>query len=75
MRTLHAMKGERWEQLCWRAYRRSTEALTMALREANRTLAASMSTITFEGGEEVSIPAIDIPAAIKDVVEAPPWAS
>lgn len=75
MKTLYAMKGERWEQLCWRAYRRSTEELTMALREANRSLASSMTSVTFEGGETITVPVIDIPAAIKDVVEAPPWAS
>ncbi|MEF1158872.1 tail protein X [Vibrio parahaemolyticus] len=75
MRTLHAMKGEHWEQLCYRAYRRTSESLVMELRDANRELATSMTGPQFDGGEAIAIPVIDIPTAITETVEAPPWAS
>ncbi len=75
MKTIHAMKGEHWEQLCYRIYKRTTESMVMDLREANRELASSMTGPQFDGGEAISIPAIDIPEAITETVEAPPWAS
>ncbi|EOW2077599.1 tail protein X [Vibrio mimicus] len=75
MRTVYAIKNEHWENLCYRIYKRTTESLVMALREQNRELAMSMTKPTFDGGESISIPAIDIPEIISETVEAPPWAS
>ncbi|WP_229626302.1 tail protein X [Vibrio parahaemolyticus] len=72
--TLYAQRGESWEQLCYRAYTSVAESQVMALREANRALARNMTDFQFEGGELVTIPAIDVSTVIEDATEKPPWA-
>ncbi|EHK2924826.1 hypothetical protein J7Y46_004718 [Vibrio parahaemolyticus] len=72
--TLYAQRDERWEQLCYRAYGSVNETQVMALREANRTLASNMTRFQFEGGELITVPALDVSAALEDTTEKPPWA-
>ncbi|ELZ7201017.1 tail protein X [Vibrio parahaemolyticus] len=72
--TLYAQRGERWDQLCYRAYSSVSETLVMTLREANRTLASDMDNFEFDGGEVVTIPALEVSTVIEDTTEKPPWA-
>lgn len=46
----------------------------MTLREANRTLASDMDNFEFDGGEVVTIPALEASSVIEDTTEKPPWA-
>lgn len=70
--TLIARQGERWEQLCYRAYQANSQALVDALFEANRELTRQMNRFEFQGGETVIIPAVTVSNTVS--VEAPPWA-
>ncbi len=72
MNTLIARQGERWDQLCYRAYSSSNQSLIDELFEANRELTRAMTTSTFSGGETVNIPAAKVVNTIS--VEKPPWA-
>ncbi|MEA5281423.1 tail protein X [Vibrio parahaemolyticus] len=72
--TLYAQRGERWDQFCYRAYSSASETLVMTLREANRTLASDMDNFEFDGGEVVTIPALEVSTVIEDTTEKPPWA-
>ncbi len=72
MNTLIARQGERWEQLCYRAYSTTNQALVDALFDANRELTRTMATFTFSGGETVNIPAVKVVNTVN--VEMPPWA-
>lgn len=70
--TLIARQGERWEQLCFRAYQANSQALVDALFDANRELTRQMTRFEFQGGETVVIPAMTVSNTVS--VEAPPWA-
>ncbi|MBD1572497.1 hypothetical protein HC725_04290 [Vibrio sp. S17_S38] len=70
--TLIARQGERWEQLCYRAYQANSQALVDALFEANRELTRQMNRFEFQGGETVIIPAVTVSNTVS--VDAPPWA-
>jgi phage tail protein X len=72
MNTLIARQSERWEQLCYRAYRANSQTLVDALFEANRELTRTMTSFTFRGGETVIIPATKVVNTV--TVETPPWA-
>ncbi len=72
MNTLIARQGERWEQLCYRAYSATNQKLVDALFEANRELTRSMTNFTFSGGESVNIPAVKVVNTVN--VEKAPWA-
>ncbi len=72
MNTLIARQGERWEQLCYRAYSATNQVLVDALFEANRELTRSMTNFTFSGGESVNIPAVKVVNTVN--VEKAPWA-
>ena len=73
-RTIYAMRGERWDQVCFRAYGSADENAMMELRAANRELANNMVSFTFAGGELLTVPSINA-AAINETTERPPWAS
>ncbi len=72
MNTLIARQGERWEQLCYRAYTATNQKLVDALFEANRELTRQMTGFTFQGGEQVNVPAVKVVNTV--YVERPPWA-
>ncbi|NAW59308.1 MULTISPECIES: tail protein X [unclassified Vibrio] len=72
MNTLMARQGERWEQLCYRAYNATNQALVDALFDANRALTQTMTDFTFDGGETVNIPDVKVVNTV--TVETPPWA-
>lgn len=72
MNTLIARQGERWEQLCYRAYSATNQALIDALFDANRELTRAMTSFTFSGGEFVTIPAVKVVNTVN--METPPWA-
>lgn len=74
MKTLNAFRFERWDQLCYRAYSNVSQTLLLELRGANRHLSSSMSDFKFQGGELVTIPDIEVEAALESIVEEPPWA-
>lgn len=73
-KTIHANRGERWDQLCFRIYGSLTEKMMMDLREANRALSNSMVSFTFEGGELVNVPELDTDTET-ETTERPPWAN
>lgn len=70
--TLIARQGERWEQLCYRAYAATNQSLVNTLFDANRELTRQMEGFEFQGGETVVIPAMTVSNTVS--VEAPPWA-
>lgn len=72
MNTLTARQGERWEQLCYRAYNATNQKLVDTLFDANRELTRTMTNVTFSGGETVNIPAVKVVNTVS--VETPPWA-
>ncbi|RYU41888.1 hypothetical protein ERW49_18540 [Aliivibrio finisterrensis] len=71
MTELIALQGETWEQLCYRAYQKSTEMLVMSLRNANRDTARAMNAFQFLGGERIIIPTITSTEAV--IIEVAPW--
>ncbi len=68
---VQARQGERWDTLCWRIYDRATQSDVMTLRDANRQLVIDSAPFTFEGGELVNVPFIDVVQDDADVGVAP----
>lgn len=71
MAIMIARQGERWEQLCFRFYNRTTQSITTAVMEANIELAHALTTSHFSGGEAITMP--DIDESQTEIVEVPPW--
>ena len=71
MRQIVSIQGERWDQLCNRAYGVSTQAGVTALREANPDARSSTDPFILPAGLSLSVPDISVSGA--SVVEVAPW--
>ncbi|UJZ95038.1 tail protein X [Photobacterium damselae subsp. damselae] len=52
---LYAIDGERWDQICFRAYKQSTSSLTKLIRDSNIEVVRKYS-FTLPAGTAVFIP-------------------
>lgn len=71
MRKTHSLQGERWDQLCYRAFGVSSEAGVTALRDANPDAVAQSDPFVLPAGLLIMIP--DITLTVVEVVEVAPW--
>lgn len=69
---LYAIEGERWDQVCLRAYQQSSETLTKLIRNHNTDIVRQFS-FTLPAGIPINIPAKPKQSSTVKPVGLAPW--
>ncbi|MGR5240226.1 tail protein X [Photobacterium damselae] len=69
---LYAIEGERWDQICLRAYKQSNEDLTKLIRDSNIDVVRQFS-FTLPAGVAVTIPAKPTQSSDVKQIGLAPW--